>query len=71
MWNTIKKWLGFADLNKDGKISAEDLELAKALAETKVRQANEEINKAAAKAEAVVAQADVVVKKVKRATKKK
>ncbi len=71
MWNTIKKWLGFADLNKDGKISAEDLELAKALAETKVRQANEEINKAAAKAETVVAQADAVVKKVKRATKKK
>ena len=71
MWNTIKKWLGFADLNKDGKVSAEDLELAKALAETKVREANEEINKAAAKAEAVVAKADVVVKKVKKATKKK
>ena len=71
MWNTIKKWLGFADLNKDGKISAEDLELAKALAEKKVREANEEINKAAAKAEAVVAKADVVVKKVKKATKKK
>ena len=71
MWNTIKKWLGFADLNKDGKISAEDLELAKALAETQVREANEEINKAAAKAEAVVAKADVVGKKVKKATKKK
>ena len=71
MWNTIKKWLGFADLNKDGKISAEDLELAKALAETKVRQANEEINKAAAKAEVALAQVDAVVKKVKKATKKK
>lgn len=44
MWEKIKKWLGFADLNHDGKITAEDLELAKALAEKKVKEANEVIN---------------------------
>lgn len=71
MWDKIKKWLGFADLNKDGKLSAEDLELAKALAEKTFNEANAEINKAAAKAEAVVAVADVAVKKIKKATKKK
>jgi hypothetical protein len=63
MWNTIKKWLGLADLNTAGKVSAEDLELARALAEKGLRAANEEINKAAEKPEAV--------KKVKRTTKKK
>jgi Ca2+-binding EF-hand superfamily protein len=71
MWEKIKKWFGFADLNKDGKVSAEDLELAKALAEKKYREANAEINKLADKAEVAVAQADAVVKKVKKATKKK
>lgn len=44
MWERIKKWFGFADLNKDGKVSAEDLELAKALAEKSVKEANEKIN---------------------------
>lgn len=71
MWDKIKKWLGFADFNKDGKLTAEDFEFAKAVAEEKYKQANEKINDVAEKAEAAVAQVDAVVKKVKKATKKK
>ena len=44
MWEKIKKWFGFLDLNKDGKVSAEDLELARALADKKAKEANETIN---------------------------
>lgn len=46
MWNKIKKWFSFADLDRDGKVTAEDIELARALAEKKVREANEAINDA-------------------------
>lgn len=45
MWGKIKKWFGFADLNNDGKFTAEDFELAKALAEEEYKKANEKINK--------------------------
>ena len=44
MWEKIKKWFGFLDLNKDGKVTAEDLELARALADKKAKEANETIN---------------------------
>lgn len=44
MWEKIKKWLGFADLNHDGKLTVEDIELAQAIAEKKVKEANEVIN---------------------------
>ena len=44
MWAKIKKWFGLLDLNKDGKVSAEDLELARALAEKTAKEANEAIN---------------------------
>ena len=44
MWEKIKKWFGFLDLNKDGKFTAEDLELARALADKKAKEANETIN---------------------------
>ena len=71
MWDKIKKWLGFADFNKDGKLTAEDIEFAKAVAEVKFKQANEKINEVAEKAEVAVAQVDAAVKKVKKATKKK
>lgn len=58
MWNTIKKWLGFADLNKDGKLTAEDFEFAKAVAEAQFKAANDEINSRVARVKEEVA--DVV-----------
>jgi hypothetical protein len=44
MWEKIKNWFGFADLNKDGKVTAEDLEVAKAVVENNIKEANEKIN---------------------------
>ena len=45
MWEKIKSWfMKTADLNKDGKVTAEDLELARALADKKAKEANEVIN---------------------------
>lgn len=44
MWEKIKGWFGFADLNKDGKVTAKDLELAKAVVENNFKEANEKIN---------------------------
>lgn len=51
MWDKIKKWFGFADLNKDGKVSEADLNLAKELAGARYSHAMEKINKAADKVE--------------------
>jgi hypothetical protein len=49
MWEKIKSWfVKTADLNKDGKVTAEDLELARALADKKAKEANKKINEAAA-----------------------
>ncbi len=58
MWEKIKKWFGFLDLNKDGKVSTEDLELARALADKKAKEANETIN--------AVVEAAEKIKKVRR-----
>lgn len=44
MWEKIKKFFGFADLNKDGKFTAEDIEFARAIAEKKYKEANDTIN---------------------------
>ena len=44
MWDKIKKWFGFADVNKDGKVTAEDFEFAKAVAEAQIKAANQKIN---------------------------
>jgi hypothetical protein len=44
MWKKIKKWFGLLDLNKDGKVTIEDFELAKTFAEKTVKEANEKIN---------------------------
>ena len=44
MWEKIKNWFGFADLNKDGNVTAEDLEVAKAVVEKNIKEANEKIN---------------------------
>ena len=64
MWNKIKNIIAWftktADLNKDGKVTAEDLELARALADKKAKEANETIN-------AVVEAAE----KIKKVRKKK
>jgi methyl-accepting chemotaxis protein len=65
MWEKIKKWFGFLDLNKDGKITAEDLELAKALAEKKYREANEAINAVNDQITDVVTQVKTRTKRVK------
>ena len=63
MWEKIKKWFGLLDLNKDGKVTAEDLEVARALADKNAKAANEAINE--------VAEAVVAVKKVVKGVKKK
>jgi hypothetical protein len=46
MWEKIKSWFGFADLNKDNKVTAEDLEVARAVVEKNFKEANEKINEA-------------------------
>lgn len=54
MWEKIKSWfMKTADLNKDGKVTAEDLELARALADKKAKEANEVINAVSAAAEKI------------------
>ena len=63
MWEKIKKWFGLLDLNKDGRVTAEDLEVARALADKNAKAANEAINE--------VAEAAVAVKKVVKGVKKK
>ena len=63
MWEKIKKWFGFLDLNKDGKVTAEDLEVARAIADKNAKAANEAINE--------VTEAAVAVKKVVKGRKKK
>lgn len=61
MWEKIKSWFTkTADLNKDGRVTAEDLELARALADKKAKEANETLN-------AVVEAAE----KIKKVRKKK
>jgi CHASE3 domain sensor protein len=54
MWEKIKSWfIKTADLNKDGKVTAEDLELARALADKKAKEANEVINAVSEAAEKI------------------
>jgi len=71
MWDKIKKWLGFADLNRDGKLNAEDLALAQALAEQKIKDANEAINEVAVKADVAADKVKKTAARVKAKTKKK
>lgn len=45
MWQKIKNWFtNTLDLSGDGKVTAEDLAVAKAIADKKMRAANEVIN---------------------------
>lgn len=61
MWQKIKKWFGFLDLNEDGKVTTADLEVAKTIANKNAKAANEAINE--------VAEAAVAVKKVVKGVK--
>jgi Ca2+-binding EF-hand superfamily protein len=65
MWEKIKKWFGFLDLNKDGKVTAEDLELAKAAVDKTTKEANKKINKAVEEVKETVAEVKTRVNLVK------
>lgn len=62
MWNWIKKLF---DLNRDNKVTAEDLELAKALAEHNIKDSNEKISKFKKEIDDVAVAAKLVVKETK------
>lgn len=64
MWEKIKKLLGFADLNKDGKLTIEDMEFAKAVAEAEYKKTTEVVTE-------VVVAADKIKKVIKRGRKPK
>lgn len=68
MWNKIKQWLKLLDLNHDGRATAEDLELANALAEKKIKEASDMINEAY---ETVTPQITDAVTQVKKKVKAK
>jgi len=68
MWEKIKSWFGFADLNKDNKITAEDLEVARAIAEKNFKEANEKINEVVEEVKEVVAKVKTRAKRVKEET---
>ena len=45
MWNRVKAWfVKTFDYNQDAKVTAEDLEVARALAEKDIKEANEILN---------------------------
>ncbi len=45
MWNRVKAWfVKTFDYNQDAKVTAEDLEVARALAEKDIKAANEILN---------------------------
>lgn len=70
MWNKIKNFfMGLFDVNKDGKITAEDLSLAQAVAEEKYKQANEKINEVVEKTEETVKEVKTRAKRVKEEVK--
>jgi predicted metal-binding transcription factor (methanogenesis marker protein 9) len=72
MWNKIKDWfVRTLDLDRDGKVTAEDIELAKALAEKELKKANDEINKAAVVINDQITDAVTQVKKATKGRKKK
>lgn len=39
MWNKIKSWFGWADLNKDGKVDAADVKIVQNTVEAKIETA--------------------------------
>lgn len=65
MWEKIKKWFGVLDLNKDGKVTAEDLEVVRAVADKKAKEANEAINAVNSQITDAVTQVKTRAKRVK------
>jgi ElaB/YqjD/DUF883 family membrane-anchored ribosome-binding protein len=56
MWETIKKWFGLAD-----RITAEDIELARAVAEKNIKEVNDRINQVKEEVSDVVESAKKVI----------
>jgi methyl-accepting chemotaxis protein len=65
MWEKIKTFFGFADLNKDGKLTAEDLEIVRAVVDKKAKEANEVINAVNSQITDAVTQVKTRAKRVK------
>ena len=53
MREKIKKWFGILDLNKDGKVTTADLEIARAIADKNAKIANETLNAVSEAAEKI------------------
>lgn len=64
LWEKLK---ALFDLNHDGKVSAEDAVLAKAIAEAKLKKANEAINQVRAEVKDRVARVKEEIQDVKEA----
>ena len=68
MWEKIKGWFSWfmktADLNKDNKVTAEDFELARGIAENNFKEANEKINEVTKEVTDVVATAKETINQV-------
>lgn len=65
MWQKFISLFKFFDLNKDDKVTAEDLEFAKAIAEKNLKEANQLINEAKVSAKRVKEELVDVSKSVK------
>jgi hypothetical protein len=65
MWNKIKSWFGFADLNNDGKVDAADVQIAKTVVQARV----ETVKKVAAETKRRVKDVKQELKDVKVAAK--
>lgn len=66
IWNKIKSLF---DFNKDGKFTAEDLVVAQALADKKIKEANEAINETVTQVKERVESVKEEVRDVKKAVK--
>jgi gas vesicle protein len=65
MWEKIKKFFGFLDTNRDGKVNAEDVIFAQAVAEAKAKKLNDVVVKKVEKVkEEVVAVKEEIVERV-------
>lgn len=61
MWETIKKWFGFADLNHDGKIDQTDLAVVEAVVKTEIEKVETTVKEVKKRAKRVKQEvADVV-----------